>query len=293
MRINAIKKIKFLESELDPFYLYLLGYLKRCFYEYYSMIVKRRNRGVRASKKGVQLLEHKKYELGLTYEQITENADLRCVDQVKRLFRPEYGVNVQRDTVDKIARVLGLNPTDIISTAYYDSQDTRDFDRWDLFSSVGETERRISYYNLEGRATFEIKALSTEFVGVNKSLTLLRGIVEFEYQIIFSEAVKENIYFCMIPMQETGRGRSGLIELGSDIQDDPKNPYSPYRERFYVPMEHYDSRQWHKANISFDFQEFREPEQAFYSIFAPRINEGCSSPAAARVLVAKIEVWEC
>lgn len=172
----------------------------------------------------------------------------------------------------------------------YDSQREQDFDQWSLFSSVGGLEERIQLLNRPpgGATTFEIRAFSTESVGVNKSLPMLYGRVEFEYKIVLSKATQPNVYFCMIPMQETGIGRTGLIEVGTNIQADPRNRYSPYRKRFYVPMEHYGDGQWHQAGISFDF---RQTPRAFYSIFAPRINEGCSDPAPVHLLTRNLQVF--
>jgi transcriptional regulator with XRE-family HTH domain len=69
-----------------------------------------------ASKEGVVLLKNKKFELNLTFKEIADNAGLASVDQVKRLFNPQWNRRVQRDTIDRIARVLNLDPADIIAT---------------------------------------------------------------------------------------------------------------------------------------------------------------------------------
>lgn len=53
------------------------------------------------------------------------------------------------------------------------------------------------------------------------------GRVEFEYKVVLSKATQPNVYFCMILMQETGIGRTGLIEAGTNVQGDPQNLYSP------------------------------------------------------------------
>jgi transcriptional regulator with XRE-family HTH domain len=77
---------------------------------------KRVRRGFLASKDGLNFLERKKFELNLSYEEIVERAGLVSEDQVKRLFNPHWERRVQRDTIDKIATVLGLNSVDIIET---------------------------------------------------------------------------------------------------------------------------------------------------------------------------------
>jgi transcriptional regulator with XRE-family HTH domain len=80
------------------------------------MLVKRRQRGFLATNEGVRLLEEQRFKLGLTMEEIAAKADLGSVDQVNRLFHPAWGINVERKTIDKIARALELNSADIIST---------------------------------------------------------------------------------------------------------------------------------------------------------------------------------
>lgn len=105
----------------------------------------------------------------------------------------------------------------------YDSQMEQDFDQWTIHSSVAGFREHVKLLKRapDGATTFEIRAFSTESVGVNKSLPMLWGRVEFEYRVVFSEATQPNVYCCMIPMQETGIGRSGLIEVGTNVQADP------------------------------------------------------------------------
>jgi hypothetical protein len=172
----------------------------------------------------------------------------------------------------------------------YDSQYEKDFDQWDIFSSINEPEKgmRLVDDSSNENTIFEIQAFSTESVGINKSLRLLHGKVEFEYKVISSKATQQNIYFCIIPMKEPTRDCFGLLEVGAEVQDDPKNPDSKYRERFYIPIDHYGSSQWHCASMFFDF---RQTHKAFYSIFAPRINEGCSNPEPACFLTKNLRVY--
>jgi hypothetical protein len=92
----------------------------------------------------------------------------------------------------------------------------------------------------------------------------------------------------MIPMQETGFDRTGLIEVGSERQDDPVNPTSIYRVRSFAPREHYMDGLWHAASIDFDF---RALSTAFYSIVAPRINEGIALPGPAVVSIRRVQIW--
>lgn len=86
-----------------------------------TQISKGRARGFLASQEGLILLKKKKFELNLSYDDIAEKAELASVDQVKRLFNPHWkNSKVQADTVDRIARVLQLNPADIIEAENLD-----------------------------------------------------------------------------------------------------------------------------------------------------------------------------
>jgi nucleoside phosphorylase len=172
----------------------------------------------------------------------------------------------------------------------YDSELNPNLNEWTIHSSTRNFAEVVS---LSKRSTddaivYEIKALSIESVGINKSLRTLYGTITVEYMVNYSTAIQPNIYFCLIPMQETGVGRTGLIEVGANVQADPKNPYSIYRKRFYIPMEHYSDKKWHKIEISFDFTQL---PTAFYTIFAPRINEGCGNPASGHLLITKVSVF--
>ena len=157
------------------------------------------------------------------------------------------------------------------------------------YSTVGGFQDRIIITQRQSNeaATLELKAFSTEAVGINKSLRNLHGKVEFEYKVVDSEAVNgSNIVFYMIPMEETGPSRTGYVEARPDVQDEPA--IYPYRAKFSVPLEHFGDNQWHHGNIDFNF---RHIQNAFYSIFGPRINERSMSPAAAHVQVRNVKVF--
>jgi hypothetical protein len=189
---------------------------------------------------------------------------------------------------DSLTPVLKTrSPTTRESSIVFDSREEEGSANWTLFSTGGFAGQ-IARFQLEGKVGLRLQAFTNESVGVNKSLPFLFGRIEFEYQVVFSDATQPNIYFCMIPMQETGIGRSGLIEVGSNVQGHVRNPRSPYRKRFYVPMERYADGKWHEDGFDFDF---RQTPGAFYSILAPRINEGCSEPARAELLVSSFKVY--
>jgi hypothetical protein len=142
--------------------------------------------------------------------------------------------------------------------------------------SIDTEDGALCYYAFE--------AVSREDVGINKSLNLLKGFIKFRYKVLWSS--NDNVAFYAIPMQETGFHRSGLIEVGSDQMDDPKNAFSTFRVRLSSMGE--ASSEWLAAELSFDFTLV---ETAFYTIFGPRINEGCKQPGPARVLIANVKVF--
>lgn len=190
-----------------------------------------------------------------------------------------------------LERELIRQPTMLIKgKLVYDLQKEQDFSEWSQMSTDGGHSERIGIFTRkhDGAFTYQIRALSTESVGINKSLRWIFGRAEFEYQVLYAGKDNSHVYFCMIPMQETNIGRTGLIEVGSNVQADSKNPFSPYRRRYFVPVDHYGDEQWHQASISFDFREIKS---AFYSIFAPRINEGCLNPKPAFLLTAKLRIF--
>lgn len=78
----------------------------------------KRIRGFLASREGLKVLENKRLELKLTYEDIVSQAGLNSDDRVKRLFNPHWGIGIQRDGIEKIASVLNLNPADFIEGWY-------------------------------------------------------------------------------------------------------------------------------------------------------------------------------
>jgi hypothetical protein len=76
--------------------------------------------------------------------------------------------------------------------------------------------------------------------------------------------------------------------VGSDVEDAVQNARSPHRRRYPVPSEHYLSNTWHRGTLEFDF---RGIPAAFYSIFAPRINEGCDHVGMAEFLIGEVRIY--
>jgi hypothetical protein len=137
------------------------------------------------------------------------------------------------------------------------------------------------------RVALLLQAHGTEKVGVNKALPYLTGKAIFEYQALKSASRSLNLLFCVIPMQRDQPEGDSLIEVGALQCDEPENAFSPHRQRYYVPQEHIEDSRWHQAHIEFDF---REVPTAAYTVLAPRINEGCSRPAAGKLLVRNVQL---
>lgn len=122
-----------------------------------------------------------------------------------------------------------------------------------------------------------------------RRVPVLHGIVEFRYKVEYAVPPGEHIYFAVIPMQETGIGRAGLIEVGSDEQEAPQNARSPWRVRHNIPLPHQSDSAWHTTEVAWDFRRVRS---AFYSILAPRVNEGSGIPGDASVAFASVRVLD-
>ncbi|MBM2812124.1 MAG: hypothetical protein HW416_2883 [Chloroflexi bacterium] len=155
-----------------------------------------------------------------------------------------------------------------------------------IYGSPADIARRVLRSEAQS-PLFELRSFAGLPVGVNISVRTLFGRAEFEYQVPLSSS-QTSAYFCMIPMQDTGVGRSGLIEVGADVEDHPSNATSHHRVRFPIPGAHLGDGQWHSGTIPFDF---RDTPTAFYSIFAPRLNEGCVETGAGHLLIANVRIY--
>ena len=177
-----------------------------------------------------------------------------------------------------------------VSLIYDTGSEGMPLESWTVYSTAGGFDDRIKVAVRadNGSPYFSLQAFSTEFIGINKSIRILHGYVEFDYKVISGDPSALNLFVCMIPMQETGIGRIGLIEVGTEIQDDPRNARSPYRKRYYIPAEHYLDNKWHKADFTFDF---RKTKTTFYSILGPRINEGCDNIVPGHFLISSVKIF--
>lgn len=220
-----------------------------------------------------------------------------------KIYRDFDVLNLYSSIEDQIhkwcKRDLGLTPIDQIPEATskhfivsYDNQsEDSDFRTWGVFSTDGQFSRHIvlnrfeqSSSSIKNYPIIDLSTDSTESVGINKDFDLLKGRARFEYKAIHSNAENPNLLFCMIPMQ--GKPYD-LLEVGAKTRDEAANAFSPYRLRYFIPEEHIGDGIWHQAIIDFDFSRI---SNASYSIFAPRINEGCPRPGGGRLYFKNIEL---
>jgi hypothetical protein len=178
-----------------------------------------------------------------------------------------------------------IQPADFM-IAYDNLSEDPEFRTWGVFSSDGLFAHHIrlqrdSETGRSGTITpfIDLSASNTVSVGINKDFKTLCGRVRFEYRAVHSDASNPNLLFCMIPMQ--GKPNQ-LLEAGAKEVAEPANAYSPYRLRYFVPESQINDGAWHQASIDFDFTGV---PGATYSIFAPRINEGCPRPGGGRLHV--------
>ncbi|MEW6498962.1 MAG: helix-turn-helix transcriptional regulator, partial [Cyanobacteriota bacterium] len=81
-----------------------------------TMTQKTRRRGCFANPEGLQKLDKRMRQKGYTQETLAEAAQVN-LDQVKRLLNPHWQKRIQKDAIEKIARVLDLDPTDIVDSS--------------------------------------------------------------------------------------------------------------------------------------------------------------------------------
>lgn len=94
----------------------------------------RRNRGVRATRNGIEILQKRRHSKGWTLQKLANQAGV-ALGTVKRLIR---GIkNVDRESVGKIAYALNLSPTDLMDSTEWDPQDSEETRRARICISDG------------------------------------------------------------------------------------------------------------------------------------------------------------
>lgn len=175
------------------------------------------------------------------------------------------------------------------SLIYESDKEHPNFASWTFFA-----DRGVKPYHFttsrggQDTPTISFTARQGEAVGINKSLPTTSGTVSFTYKIGSTDSPGNFVYFAMIPMAENSVDRLGLIELGGNVQADPRNPRSPFRTRYFVPRKYYGDDQWHTNELNFDFTSL---DGSFYAIFAARVNEGIEKPGDIDVYVRDVRAW--
>ena len=131
--------------------------------------------------------------------------------------------------------------------------------------------------------TVELISYADEHVGANKYVRSLKGRVEFDYRIITSNPYESNVAFYVIPM------KPDEVEVGINAPQIQGLRSSFCRVMTVAPIEHFGDSDWHRLEIKYDFRDLSE---AFYSIFAPRINEGFQKTMGAHLLVSNIQIYD-
>jgi hypothetical protein len=192
---------------------------------------------------------------------------------------------------------LGLQPPrsffrpEPLELVYDNQAEDPEFRTWGRFSTIRAFNHiKLMYNNSSGESDFqpptmELAAYGSESLGINRAVACLCGKAKFAYKAPSSEAANPNLLFCMIPMKGE---LSELLEVGAQRCGEPANAYSPYRLRYFVPEAYIGDGAWHTAEIDFDF---RNVPTASYSIFAPRINEGCPRPGPGQLQIRRFELY--
>lgn len=171
-------------------------------------------------------------------------------------------------------------------TLSYDSDNENPpFGSWFTYSENGVSEGSFGVEVNDEGCCFRFSSQGNESVGINKSINSLRGIIKFEY-VAYSN-INGNVAMYVIPIQNTRFDQFGMIEVGSDRMADRANGVSPYRKRLTVAGG--TSSLWQKAQIEFDFSMI---SGASYTVFGPRINEGCFAQGSAKVLIRKVKIFD-
>ncbi|TWP50044.1 alpha/beta hydrolase [Lentzea tibetensis] len=203
---------------------------------------------------------------------------------LQAVLNPDRGEQDRRpsSTTTQFDQAQPAPPT----TVKYDSRG--DADAWRTWTYTAERGVRPEKFPVGDRGVLAIQSKLQESVGLNKSLPMTSGTIEFEYRVADSGGSRGHMYFAVIPMQETGPGRAGLIEVGTNVQGDHRNPRSPFRQRSFIPLAHYADGEWHAMRIQFDFSSLAE---AFYAIFGPRINEGLEERGDGILQIRNVVAW--
>lgn len=201
-------------------------------------------------------------------------------------------------------------------TRIYDSDtETAPFANWVSFAKVIPGVSDSAGPAKDNNRIYVVEAKSKARLGCNKYVDIISGIVKFDFKMISGDP--RSIVVFVIPLIREKANRSYRIppsqwsaeqteertnpvlpssrlglrarfpEYGTTSVSDPKNGFSPYRERWNCPE--ISSEIWQTGEITFDF---RSIEDVSFVAFAPRANEGVNVNAAAKFALKSIQIFE-
>lgn len=150
----------------------------------------------------------------------------------------------------------------------------------------GETIKLIP--SGQGAAEIRLEAAAGMKLGVNRLLPIRRGRAEFEYAVESRAPATEPFAVYAIPLYNSGPNKFGMIEVGADSSDDPRNGFSRLRRKFVPGPEPIGAGQWQRGSLDFDFSDVR---QATHTVIAFRINEGTTKPGAGRIVFRNVRIF--
>jgi GTPase SAR1 family protein len=162
-----------------------------------------RRRGFLASREGLALLEVQRLKKFYTHELLAEAAGLNADDQVKRLFNPHWGLGIEKDAIEKIAKVLDLNPKDFIDDWLPTKNlrqpkskiDLHSLNWWDISSLMWEHQQKQQ--QIRRKATemgFEVKVYVPLGLVERKQQQRRSGIINTEQIHQLEQEVITQIY---------------------------------------------------------------------------------------------------
>jgi transcriptional regulator with XRE-family HTH domain/GTPase SAR1 family protein len=135
-----------------------------------------RRRGFLASQEGVKKLEERMREKGLTQPELAELAKLNSDDQVKRLLHPNWNKRIQKDAIEKIAKILDLKPTEIVDPEeWYPTSETK------IQEKIGIDWLQVCHKKLEDQQK-QIRKNASEMGFELKFPPVPLGLVERKHQ---------------------------------------------------------------------------------------------------------------
>ena len=261
-----------------------------------------RRRGFLASREGLEKLEERRGEKRYTHESLAEVAGLNADDQVKKLFNPHWGLGIEKKAIEKIAKVLDLNPKDFIDDWLPTKNlrqpqskiDLRSLNWWDISSLMWEHQQKQQ--QIRRKATemgFEVKVYVPLGLVERKQQQRRSGIInteqihqldqevitqiykhqEFLDDIIGQQPTDQDQHIAIIG--EPGAGKTTLLDrIATYIQDKNQDLFicislANLQGR---PLKTYILNEWLPQAIALSYPEL-DPD-SLEKTFQHRLNQG-------------------